>query len=241
MRRMSHAPIDAAITTTTDGAASTIASLDDIRSLVHAFYARVRQDPLLGPVFEAHVHDWDEHLQTLVGFWSWLVLRQEGFSGAPMPRHARLPRLSWAHFERWLALWRQTTAELQQPLLQALVDGMAGRIAVRLWEHYQKQAPQGRWLHAMPQGLESYRLSPMFTHETLPAALQAAHTTKAGTWGLLRVHGGALVFTLDLQPPCTILLKAGDQLVIEPQVPHHVVFVEPGSCQIAFWRASAKS
>lgn len=231
MRDMSHEPPDAA---TVDA----IASVDDIRSLVHAFYARVRQDPLLGPVFEAHVHDWDGHLQTLVGFWSWLVLRQGGFSGAPMPRHARLPDLSWAHFERWLALWRLTTAELERPQLQTLVDGMAARIAARLWEHYREQAPHSVWRHEMPQGLESYKLSPLFTHETLPAALQAAHTTKAGTWGLLRVHGGTLVFTLDVEPPRTILLQAGDQLVIEPQLPHHVVFVGPGSLQIAFWRAS---
>lgn len=229
MRRMSDSHPEPS---TTDAAIS----VEDIRHLVHTFYGRVREDPLLGPVFDAHVHDWDEHLQTLVDFWSWLVLRQEGFSGAPMPKHARLPDLSWAHFERWLALFRQTTAEQNLPALQALVDGMAERIAARLWEHYQKQAPDSVWLREVPQGLESYKTSPLFTHDKLPAALQSTHTIKAGAWGLLRVHGGSLVFTLDIEPPRTILLEAGDQLVVEPQVPHHVTFVKPGSLQITFYR-----
>ena len=34
----------------------------DIHRLVHRFYARVRQDDTLGPIFEARVTDWDAHL-----------------------------------------------------------------------------------------------------------------------------------------------------------------------------------
>jgi len=213
------------------------ATASDIRRLVHTFYARVRKDPLLAPVFESHVADWDEHLETLVDFWSWLVLKKEGFSGNPMPKHARLPSLSWAHFERWLALFHQTTQDLNLPQLKALVDGMSSRIAARLWENYRQHNPGETWLHAMPEGLAKYGQSPVFTDAALPAALKTTHTTKAGTWGLLRMHGGALVFTLDAQPPRTILLNAGEQLVIAPKAPHHVTFVEPGAFQIDFYRA----
>ncbi|MEQ4573888.1 MAG: group III truncated hemoglobin, partial [Gammaproteobacteria bacterium] len=45
-------------------------SEDEVVRLVHAFYARVRRDPELGPIFERHVADWDAHLRHLVDFWS---------------------------------------------------------------------------------------------------------------------------------------------------------------------------
>lgn len=208
----------------------------DLRRLVHTFYARVRQDPLLAPLFESHVDDWDAHLETLVDFWLWLVLKKEGFDGSPMPKHARLPGLGWAHFERWLELFHRTTGELQVPALKNTVDAMARRMASTLWQNYQKHNPASAWLRDMPAGLSSYKLSPVFTPANLPAAFKAAHSIKAGTWGLLRVHSGALVFTLDVQPPRTLLLDAGEQLVVEPQVPHHVTFVAEGAFQIDFHR-----
>ena len=36
-----------------------------IRSLVDTFYARVRRDPLLGPVFDRAIEDWGAHLDKL--------------------------------------------------------------------------------------------------------------------------------------------------------------------------------
>ena len=35
---------------------------DAIRRQVHTFYARVRRHPVLGPIFNEAVEDWDEHL-----------------------------------------------------------------------------------------------------------------------------------------------------------------------------------
>ena len=37
----------------------------EVTRLVHDFYARVREEERLGPVFEAHVRDWPEHLAQL--------------------------------------------------------------------------------------------------------------------------------------------------------------------------------
>ena len=38
-------------------------SVESITQLVHGFYGDVRQDPLLGPVFEKALHgQWDTHL-----------------------------------------------------------------------------------------------------------------------------------------------------------------------------------
>lgn len=61
----------------------------DLEALVPAFYARVRQDDLIGPVFNTAIHDWDHHLVQLVAFWS-SVMRSTGrYKGSPMVAHLR--------------------------------------------------------------------------------------------------------------------------------------------------------
>ena len=82
-----------------------------IARLVHAFYARARTDWLLGPVFEATVADWDEHLDTLVRFWCTVLLRAGSYRGNPMAAHRPLA-LDDQHFARWLALWDRTAREV---------------------------------------------------------------------------------------------------------------------------------
>jgi hemoglobin len=79
-----------------------------IRALVSAFYARVRQDPELGPIFEREVADWDAHLAKLCDFWSSVLLMTGRFDGRPMAAHARAGDIGPAHFARWLALFEVT-------------------------------------------------------------------------------------------------------------------------------------
>jgi len=69
-----------------------------IRKLVEAFYAKVRTDAVLGPVFEAKIHDWNEHLAKLSDFWSSIVLMSGRYKGRPMPVHAAIPEISDEHF-----------------------------------------------------------------------------------------------------------------------------------------------
>lgn len=84
-----------------------------VAALVDTFYGRVRQDDLLGPVFEAALgEDWDAHLSKLKDFWSAIALGTRRYDGRPMPAHLRLPGLTRAHFERWLALFRTTLDEI---------------------------------------------------------------------------------------------------------------------------------
>ena len=49
-------------------------SEEALGQLVQRFYARVRQDPLIGPVFNDAISDWPEHLQKLQAFWSSVML-----------------------------------------------------------------------------------------------------------------------------------------------------------------------
>jgi hemoglobin len=83
-----------------------------IRDLVHTFYARVRRDPLIGPIFNAHVRDWPEHLDRLCAFWSSVMLMTGRYKGTPMRVHAELKEITPEHFHRWLALFRDTAHDV---------------------------------------------------------------------------------------------------------------------------------
>lgn len=88
-----------------------------VSALVDTFYARVRRDDLLGPVFETALGEvggeaWNAHLAKLKDFWSAIALRTRRYNGRPMPAHLRLSGVTGAHFARWLALFRATLDEL---------------------------------------------------------------------------------------------------------------------------------
>lgn len=104
---------------------------DNIAALVDAFYARVRRDPELGPIFEAAVEDWPEHLSTLTAFWSSVMLSTGRYHGRPMKAHAPLP-IRPHMFDRWLALWGQTAGELFAPEAAGLFRAKAARIGESL-------------------------------------------------------------------------------------------------------------
>jgi len=100
-----------------------------IARLVHGFYARVRQDAVLGPIFaDAIGDDWDAHLAKLCDFWSSVMLMTGRFQGAPMAAHVKLG-IGPEHFERWLGLFKATAADLCPPDAAALFAARAEMIA----------------------------------------------------------------------------------------------------------------
>ena len=114
-----------------------ICTEDEIRVLVHDFYGRVRADAVLGPIFDAHVADWDLHLARLCDFWSSILLKSGRFNGSPMARHVALADLDASLFQRWLALFRQTAAEQTNTVMAGQACLVAQRIADSLWMGYQ--------------------------------------------------------------------------------------------------------
>lgn len=84
---------------------------EDIQLMVDSFYAKVRKDSLIGPIFDdvAKV-DWAEHLPKLYNFWSDLLLGEDTYRGRPFPPHMKL-NLKPGHFERWLRLFTETVDE----------------------------------------------------------------------------------------------------------------------------------
>jgi hemoglobin len=106
---------------------------NDVARLVPAFYARVRQDPLLGPIFDGAIDDWPHHLGKLQDFWSSVLLTSGRYKGQPMVAHVRHEqRMTPQAFGRWLQLWHETSDELLAPATAAAFQEKAERIAESL-------------------------------------------------------------------------------------------------------------
>ena len=106
---------------------------ESLRRLVNAFYAKVRSDPLIGPIFNRAIADWPEHLDKLQCFWSSVMLSSGRYKGRPLPAHIKHADANFpASFERWLAIWRETTGEMLDPQSAAALQEKAGRIAESL-------------------------------------------------------------------------------------------------------------
>jgi len=109
--------------------------MDDqkLGELVRRFYARVRQDAGLSPIFEDAIENWGRHLDLLTDFWSSIMLTSGRYKGNPMAAHLKhAPRLTPALFDRWLSLWEQTALEVLEPDEAALILSKARRIATSL-------------------------------------------------------------------------------------------------------------
>jgi truncated hemoglobin YjbI len=117
--------------------ASDLCTDAEIADLVDAFYARVRDDALLGPVFEQHVADWSRHLPKMIDFWSSALRGSKSYRGTPMPVHCALPGLSHSMFEHWLDLFFETARTQPNRAMAERAVELSQRIAQSLWYGYQ--------------------------------------------------------------------------------------------------------
>lgn len=89
-----------------------ILTIADCKTLVDQFYGKVREDTMIGPIFNERIQDrWPEHLEKMYRFWQTVLLDDHTYFGSPFPPHANLP-VEWQHFERWLQLFNETIDEL---------------------------------------------------------------------------------------------------------------------------------
>jgi tellurite resistance-related uncharacterized protein len=94
---------------------------------------------------------------------------------------------------------------------------------------------------ALPDGVVAYRRSPEFDQDTLPAALQREHTTRAGTWALIHVIEGKLLYRV-LDPHSEQVLEPGTPGIVVPQEPHEVKPLGPVRMFVEFYaRPDAKN
>lgn len=101
--------------------------------LVDRFYAKVREDAVLGPIFNGAIADWPEHLEKLTAFWSSVMLTSGRYKGNPMAAHLKhREAIRPQMFDRWLELWRETAAQTLGEHGAANVTAKAERIAESL-------------------------------------------------------------------------------------------------------------
>jgi hemoglobin len=88
-------------------------SEETIHALVHGFYAQVRRDPQLAPIFErAITGDWEPHLARMCDFWSGVVRQSGRYTGNPMLAHMKQKTIRPEHFARWLELFGKSAREI---------------------------------------------------------------------------------------------------------------------------------
>jgi hemoglobin len=97
----------------------TIQTRKDVNQLVNAFYAKIRKDELLGPIFNKHIPDehWPAHLDKLTDFWETNLFGIPKFKGNPTAKHRNVDAdmnhsIEQTHFGKWLQLWFETINEL---------------------------------------------------------------------------------------------------------------------------------
>lgn len=114
-----------------------------IAAVVERFYAKVRRDPRLGPIFaEAIGENWEPHLEKMCDFWSSVMRLSGRYKGKPVQAHIDLlrfaPQGSALHdlaprdFALWLGLFHETVHELCAPRVAALFMARAEKIAASL-------------------------------------------------------------------------------------------------------------
>lgn len=85
-----------------------------IDELVATFYARVRQDPLLGPVFTDILGgNWDAHLEKVSAFWRHATRLDRSYEGRDfIPAHTKHSQIQGSLMPRWLSLFRKTARDV---------------------------------------------------------------------------------------------------------------------------------
>ena len=105
----------------------------EIDALMARFYAEIRRDPALGPIFNAAIGDapgaWEAHEAKIASFWrNALGLEKRGYMGNPMMTHAANGAVMPKHFPIWINLFTRCAAEELRPEAADVITKLAKRI-----------------------------------------------------------------------------------------------------------------
>ncbi len=109
-----------------------------VRRVIDAFYAKVRRDPALGPVFDGIIQDdWPPHIERICAFWLTATRLGCGYEGRGfMPAHLKHAAIRASLLPQWLLLFSETARELCPPaganVLIDIAERMADSIRVSL-------------------------------------------------------------------------------------------------------------
>jgi len=121
---------------------------EDIHLLVTSFYKKIRKDPVLGPIFNSIVVDWEEHFEVLTDFWESQLLVRRKYLGNPIEVHQQVDTrmnnsITSEHFGLWLNLWFETLDELFTGELVWIAKNRAQKMStmlfMKIYEHRTKE------------------------------------------------------------------------------------------------------
>jgi len=101
---------------------------DYVDRMVETFYGSIREDALLGPIFDQRIADWPAHLARMKAFWRSVLHNSGEFSGNPMIKHIAIPGLEERHFAHWLELFYATLRGMEEDRAATELVGMRARM-----------------------------------------------------------------------------------------------------------------
>ena len=115
-----------------------ITNREDVSRLVHTFYGKIRQHPVLGPIFEDIITDWDSHFELLTDFWESQLFPLKKYGGNPITAHLKVDEkmrgsLTMDHFGQWINLWTATLDELFKGETAWIAKNRARKISTMLF------------------------------------------------------------------------------------------------------------
>ena len=111
---------------------------ENLIHLVKAFYAKVRKDDMLGPIFNPIIQDWDSHEVHIASFWEGNLFFSGGFKGNPPAKHKEVDAfhdntITMDHFGQWIYLWLETINENYEGEMAEKAKRMARKMATFLF------------------------------------------------------------------------------------------------------------
>ncbi len=120
-----------------------ISNRTDVHHLVSQFYKKVRNEPVLGPIFNKSIKVWPIHLNRITDFWETSLLNAKTYDGNPVVSHQKLDKaenqtIEMYHFGLWINLWKETVNELYQGEIADLAirraKNMASILFIKMFE-----------------------------------------------------------------------------------------------------------
>jgi len=122
-----------------------IKNREDISLLVRTFYAKIREDEVLGPIFIKIIGDWESHLELLTDFWETQLFLKRKYFGNPVIKHQEVDEktghtIGSEHFGQWINLWFSTIDELFEGETAWVAKNRAQKMSTMLYlQMYQKR------------------------------------------------------------------------------------------------------
>jgi hemoglobin len=112
-----------------------IATSEDVRDLVKAFYDKLLADAEMRHFFADL--DLPHHLPRIEAFWRGVLFGDRSYTGDPMTAHIALNKrhpMEQKHFDRWITHWNATLAELFSGPKAEEAKARAATIAAVTWK-----------------------------------------------------------------------------------------------------------